>query len=67
MREGRVTSVIPPGQSGIGKIYMDQIRVSIARLRERLDERNQHLVLESARRLNDTQRTITILAVGALT
>lgn len=64
--EGRMTSVIPPGQSGIGKLYMDQIRVSIARLREGLEERNQHLVVESARRLNDTQQTITVLALGAL-
>lgn len=66
VREGRPTAVVPPGQSGMGKVYMDQIRVSIARLREGLEARNQHLVAESARRLADTQRTITILALGAL-
>lgn len=66
VQEGRGTSVIPTGQSGMGKIYMDEIRGSITRLRERLEERNQHLVMETAKRLNDTQQTITILALGAL-
>lgn len=66
VREGRLTSIVPPGQSGTGKVYMDQIRVSITRLRERLEERSQHLVLESEKRLNDTHRAITALALGAL-
>lgn len=66
VRAGKPTPVVPSGQSGMGKVYMDQIRVSIAHLREGLEERNQHLVAESAKRLNDTQQTITILALGAL-
>jgi signal transduction histidine kinase len=66
VEEGKLTSVIAPGQSGPGKVYMDQIRMSIARLRHRLEERNQHLVSESVKRLDGTQRTITALALGAL-
>lgn len=66
VKAGRVVSAGPPGQGGAGKAYMDQIRLSIAVLRQHLEERNRTLVDESVKRFRDIQHTVTILALGAL-
>lgn len=66
IRAGRVISAGPPGQGGTGKAYMDQIRLSITVLRQRLEERNQTLVLESVTRSGEMENAVTLLGLGAL-
>lgn len=66
IRAGQVISAGPVGQAGSGKRYMDQIRLSIATLRARIEARNLRLVNESVTRFGDIRHTITVLALGAL-
>ncbi|HND24938.1 MAG TPA: CHASE3 domain-containing protein [Rhodocyclaceae bacterium] len=66
VRIRRVPTVVPPGETGPGKAYMDQIRLSIAVLRGRLEERNARSIAESTKRFNDTRTLVTVLALGAV-
>lgn len=66
VRDGGVASLPPKGESGPGKAYMDQIRLSATVLRGRLDERNAQSVAESVKRFYDIQRMVTLLALGAI-
>lgn len=66
VREQRVTTRPPMGETGPGKAYMDQIRLSVGVLRGRLDERNAQSAAESVRRFRDIRQMVTLLAVGAI-
>lgn len=63
---GRLLDAIAPGQVGPGKAFMDQIRLSLAILREHRSAVDDRLVVEYLGRIKDMQNAVTALALGAL-
>lgn len=63
---GRLLDPIAPGQVGPGKAFMDQIRLSVAILREHRSAVDDRLVVEYLGRIKHMQNAVTALALGAL-
>lgn len=63
---GRLLDPIAPGQVGPGKAFMDQIRLSLAILREHRSAVDDRLVVEYLDRIKHMQNAVTALALGAL-